>query len=328
MEIKFNYFRKARIAKQWFIPVMALLMPLIFLASCKKDKTEKFNKAQLTVFQYISTNKQLSIYQAALKRAGLYNAETFSNGGPFTVFAPVDSAFISAGITLDSINKYDPQTLAQVLKYGIVNGRISSTSLVGLYSEDVTTLNMLYKPTITKNYYGIFFNGVPLVAGGSADLNDGVVQELQKTSFPPVGTILDVIKKAPDLTMLAAAIKALNLETKFSTIGVNSTYWTLLAPNDNAFKKFGYPDTASIYADPSKLSLVLQVSTLGGQQRLFTSSFLGGYAIGGKQFYVEPDGITIESIGNTGSTHIIRSNIMATNGVVQEVDQVLTPYLF
>lgn len=307
---------------------LVFLLSLFLFASCKKDNTGTKNKARPSVFQYISQNKQLSFYQAALKRAGLYHAETFSNGGPFTVFAPVDSAFISAGLTLDSINRYDPKALAMALKYGIVYGRISSASLVGFYAEDVGGLDSLDKPNLVKNYYGVFFNGIPLVPGGSTDLNDGVVQELQKVALPPTGSLLDIIQKTPNLTLLAAAIKALNLESKYSTIGVNSTYWALFAPTDDAFKKFGYPDVAAINADPSKLQLILQVNTLGSAQKLFTSSFLGGYAIGGEGFYVETDGFTIISEGNTTPIHIIHGNIVATNGVLHVVDQVPAPFTF
>jgi uncharacterized surface protein with fasciclin (FAS1) repeats len=175
METKYNHLKKMKINNQWYIAITMFFLSLFFVTSCKKENTEQFNKPQQTVFQYISTNKNLSLYQAALKRAGMYNAETFSTGGPFTVFAPVDSAFISAGLTLDSINKYNPQALALVLKYNIAYGKISSTSLVGFYAQDVPSQNPTYKPRITKNYYGIFFDGIPLVAGSSVDLGDGAL---------------------------------------------------------------------------------------------------------------------------------------------------------
>ncbi len=308
--------------------IILFLLPLFFFASCKKEDSETFNKAKPTVFQYIGQNKQFSLYQAALKRAGLDNAETFSKGGPFTVFAPVDSAFINAGLTLDSINRYDPKALAIALKYGIVYGKISTESLVGFYAEDVNTLDTLSKPNLVKNYYGVFFNGIPIVPGGSADLNDGVVHELQKVALPPAGTLTDIIKKMPNLSFFAATIKALNLETKYSGLATNSYYYELFAPTNDAFKAFGYPDEAAIIADPSKLSLVLQTTALTFPQRFFTSSFLGGYDLSSQNFYAEADGFTLISVGNTTPIHIIHGNIVGTNGVLQIVDQVPTPYQF
>lgn len=324
MKFRNNYPQNSIIGSLRAVAGIMILLLLFFFTSCKKDNTATANKAKPTVFQYISQNKQFSLYQAALKRANLYNAETFSNGGPFTVFAPVDSAFISAGLTLDSINRYDPQTLATALKYGIVNGRISSTSLVGFYAEDVTSLDTLSKPNLVKNYYGIFFNGVPIVPGGSTDLNDGVVHELQKVALPPTASLIDIIKKTPDLSLFAEAIKSLNMESKYAMLNNNSyAYFELFAPTNEAFKAFGYPDAAAIDADPTQMSYILQGCTLVFPQRIFTSTFLGGYDLNSQNFYAETDGFTLILVGNPTPIHIIHGNIVATNGVLQVVDQVI-----
>jgi len=306
------------------IIIVSLLLPFLFLMSCKKEKAEQFNVAKQTVFQYISTSKDLGLYQAALKRAGMYNAETFSNGGPFTVFAPVDSAFINAGLTLDSINKYDPQALALVLRYNIIFGKISAASLVGFYAEEVPSQNPTFKPTINKNYYGIFFDGIPLVNSSSVDLGDGAVHELIKMPFPPVTDIFDLINKSPDLTFFAAALKHIGYDARLSAPGPNlgnsSPYWTVLAPTNEAYKKFGYPDTAAIYADDPN-NLVQNIFYYVVQDKIFTSSFIGGGYFGG--FVVQADGFSIFSRGNVGLAHIIHPDILATNGVIQVVDQVL-----
>jgi uncharacterized surface protein with fasciclin (FAS1) repeats len=333
MEIKNNYLKKMKLNNKWFMAITMLLLPLFFLASCKKAP-EQFNKALPTVFQYISANKQLSLYQAALKRAGMYNADTFSNGGPFTVFAPVDSAFISVGLTLDSINRYDPQALSLVLKYSIVYGEISSSSLVGFYSEDAFSLNPTYKPRIAKNYYGIFLDGIPLVNGGSIDLGDGVVHELRRLAFPPTGNLFEMISKSPDLTFFTAALKRIGYDTKISAApvvpsyvtGDGALYWTVFAPTNNAYKVFGYPDIASINnADPSQLQMLINTYVIQGQ-KLLTSGFMGGFPINNNAFYIDTDGFTIETKGNVSPTHIIRPDIIATNGVLQVVDQVIVPF--
>lgn len=324
METKYSHLNKMKINNRWYVPITMLVLSL--LMSCKKEKTEQFNVAKQTVFQYISTNKNLSLYQAALKRAGMYNAETFSNGGPFTVFAPVDSAFINAGLTLDSINKYNPQALALVLKYNIIFGNISATSLVGFYAEEVPSQNPTSKPTINKNYYGIFFDGIPLVNGSSVDLGDGAVHELKKMPFPPVTDIFDFINKSPDLTFFAAALKHIGYDARLSalapTLGNSSPYWTVLAPTNEAYKKSGYPDIASIYAD-DPTNLVQHIFTYVIQGKFFTSDFIGGGYLGLTGFIVQADGFSISSNGNVGFTHIIHPDIVTTNGVVQVVDQVL-----
>eukprot|EP01132_Coremiostelium_polycephalum_P023670 gene23670-28229_t len=303
-----------------------LMLPLVFLISCKKNPDEQFNKAKSTVFQYISTAKDLNLYQAALKRAGIYTAETFSNGGPLTVFAPVDSAFINAGLTLDSINRYNPAALALILKYNIVYGKIGSGSLVGFYAEDALSLNGTYRPRLMKNYYGIFLDGAPLVTGASAELGDGVVHELRRMVFPPTTNLFDLINKSPDLTFFAAALKHIGYDKVLSlppppdpnVSGDAALYYTVFAPTDAAYKKFGYPDINAINAaDPFVMKNQIDDYYLM-RGKLLTSGFIGGYVFLFNNYYVMADGRSIFIRGNAEPTHIIRPVGILTNGALQE----------
>src|SRR5512139_3745426 len=61
---------------------------------------------------------------ALLKTAGL--ADALKAQGPFTIFAPTDAAFAQLSPeTLDALNK-DPQKLATLLKYHVVEGQITA----------------------------------------------------------------------------------------------------------------------------------------------------------------------------------------------------------
>ncbi|MET3114977.1 putative surface protein with fasciclin (FAS1) repeats [Pedobacter sp. CG_S7] len=58
-------------------------------------------------------------------------AQVLSGAGPFTVFAPTNQAFITAGFpTIAAINAADPATLTNILTYHVVAGRIFSSDLV------------------------------------------------------------------------------------------------------------------------------------------------------------------------------------------------------
>jgi uncharacterized surface protein with fasciclin (FAS1) repeats len=63
----------------------------------------------------------------AVEAAGL--GETLADGGPFTVFAPTDEAFAALPPETVSGLLADPPTLAQVLTYHILPGRITSTQI-------------------------------------------------------------------------------------------------------------------------------------------------------------------------------------------------------
>ncbi len=81
-------------------------------------------------------NPNLTYLVAALQRAGL--VQTIATGGPFTVFAPTNAAFMAAGFpTIASIQAADPATLTRILTYHVISGReLSST----LRSGEVNTL--------------------------------------------------------------------------------------------------------------------------------------------------------------------------------------------
>jgi uncharacterized surface protein with fasciclin (FAS1) repeats len=75
---------------------------------------------------------------AAAKAAGL--AETLSDGGPFTVFAPTDDAFaaLPAGTVENLLKPENKDQLVRILKHHVVSGRIYSEQVIA--QGRVTTL--------------------------------------------------------------------------------------------------------------------------------------------------------------------------------------------
>ena len=79
------------------------------------------------------SNPNFSYLVAAVLRAsqGTTNvASVLSGAGPFTLFAPTNDAFKAAGFaTTDAINNADPNTLAAILTYHVISGRVFSSDL-------------------------------------------------------------------------------------------------------------------------------------------------------------------------------------------------------
>lgn len=79
------------------------------------------------------SNPNFSYLVAAVLRAsqGTTNvASVLSGAGPFTLFAPTNDAFKAAGFaTTDAINNADPNTLAAILTYHVIAGRVFSSDL-------------------------------------------------------------------------------------------------------------------------------------------------------------------------------------------------------
>jgi uncharacterized surface protein with fasciclin (FAS1) repeats len=142
--------------------------------------------------------------------------------------------------------------------------------------------------------------------------------------------IFDLIDKSPDLTFFAAALRHIGYDGMLSVpppsnpnvTGDNALYYTIFAPTNEAYIKFGYADIAAINADdPFNLQYYIDTYIIPG--KVFTSAFIGGYQFDGANFYVQADGFSIFSVGNVGLTHIVHPDILATNGVIQVVDQVI-----
>lgn len=86
-----------------------------------------------TIVETAIGNPNLSLLVAAVLRAsqGSTNvANVLSGAGPFTVFAPINQAFINAGFANEAaVNAADPNTLTSILTYHVIPGRIFSSDL-------------------------------------------------------------------------------------------------------------------------------------------------------------------------------------------------------
>ena len=86
--------------------------------------------AQKTVVDIAVGSKDHSTLVAAVKAAGL--VETLQSAGPFTVFAPVNSAFdkLPNGTVASLLKPENKATLTKVLTYHVVSGNLDAAAVV------------------------------------------------------------------------------------------------------------------------------------------------------------------------------------------------------
>lgn len=299
---------------------------LLLFSACEKEA--EHTAPQLSITDYITRSPELKLLHAAMLRTQIDTA--FANGGNYTFFAPVDSAFISAGLTLDKIQAYDPVALGNILKYHIAIGRIDGNELLGFFRQDLFTLYTPQNPIITKNYYGIFINGNKVLHANIPAAN-GVIQEIGQIIQPQKGHLLEVLKAAPDLTYMSAFFD--EYEPARSLLLNNRV--TLLAPTDEAWKAYGFATLQDFQqADMDFLYNKIIIYYIGGGDYgglgggLFTSEFMGGFrftaldrSVFSNMMFTD-DGFHIISISNLRNTNLIRPNIPAVNGSLHVMDQV------
>lgn len=320
------------------------LLAAIWLCSCTKEEKTSANKPAPLLKEYIKGDGQLRVLQAAIIKSGLDKDSAFSNGGPYTFFAPTDSAFARAGITMATIANYDPARLSLLLKGHIVPGSISSKTLVGFYWQDVNTLHPDVSLKVTRNYHGIFVNGISM-AEANIEAGDGVMHKVNQIAFPPSGNLLEVIRGRADLTFLSAVINKMpryleylaEPDTLKQISGKRFRGMTIWAPDNNAFRAMGYPSVAALDAeDPEVLRKMM--ATILVAERYYVADMMDGLgsleygtflqftgAGTGRGYQVLEGGATFRTAGNITNPRIIHPDITASNGVLQVLDQILKP---
>ena len=117
---------------------------------------------------------------AALKAAGLVN--TLNGKGPFTVFAPSDTAFskLPAG-TVDGLLKPENKAkLVSILTYHVIPGKIMSGDIAG---KKISVKTVQGSEISVDAMYGVKINDSNVVSADIATTN-GVIHVIDKVLMP------------------------------------------------------------------------------------------------------------------------------------------------
>jgi uncharacterized surface protein with fasciclin (FAS1) repeats len=121
------------------LPLAILSLLVTSVSFGQKEKTVEVGGAAMypskTIVDNAVNSKDHTTLVAAVKAAGL--VETLQSDGPFTVFAPVNSAFekLPAG-TVDMLLKTENKSkLAGILTYHVVSGKWDSKSIAKMIKD-------------------------------------------------------------------------------------------------------------------------------------------------------------------------------------------------
>merc|ERR1711976_920255 len=139
--------------------------------------------AQDIVQTALSTGNH-GILAEALTKANL--VATLQGAGPFTVFAPTDTAFSNAlaALGISKQELLDRSDLADILKYHVLAGKTLSGALTA--SQNVNTLQGK-AVTITKDGATVKY-GDALVTTADVNTSNGVIHVIDKVVLPPSDT--------------------------------------------------------------------------------------------------------------------------------------------
>ena len=310
-----NYFR--------LFPVIALLGLTLFSVSCKKDSTNDGFKSN-TIVDVAASNSDFSSLVAALRKTGLDIAlsNTIEN---FTVFAPTNAAFsaLLSELKVASLDDIPTATLTKVLLYHVKAGKASASQIAtGYYSTlaagpaDGSLLSMYVDMSTTT------INGRSKITKTDIMANNGVIHVIDKVLLPM--SIVDHAVVNPNLSSLVAAVTKASL---VSALADNTKTYTVFAPTNGAFA-----------ALLSKLGVTLNDLSAGTLTPILLYHVLSGYipaakvtagyfptlsSAFGKNVVVQI--ATTNGVMLNNSSKVIATDVVATNGIIHVIDQVLLP---
>jgi uncharacterized surface protein with fasciclin (FAS1) repeats len=131
--------------------------------------------------------------------------------------------------------------------------------------------------------------------------------------------IIDTAVAAGQFTTLATALTAAGLIDTLKGDGP----FTVLAPTDEAFAKLDEAELSALLADTQKLTAVLTYHVIAGAVMAEVVTTLSeAETLEGSMVEIEVvDGAVVLN----GESHVITTDIAATNGVIHVIDTVLMP---
>jgi len=293
----------------WRLSVLPLA--LVFAAACDSSPTDPPSPSVAGVVQ---EEANLSTLAGVLQDAGL--VPTLSNGGPFTVFAPTNSAFANLpdGV-LDEVLA-DAELLEAVLLNHVVSGTVTSGSLSN--GQELTTVG---GGTLTVTIQGGTVRiGDAVVTQADLEASNGVVHVIDAVLVPelpePTPDLVDTAVSA-GFSTLVAAVQAAGLEDVLRGDGP----FTVFAPTNAAFDALPDGVLESLLGDPEGLAQVLTYHVVAG--RVMAADLQEGQLVTTVQG--EEIRITLAGGARVNGVDITATDVEAANGVIHIIDAVLLP---
>lgn len=263
----------------------------------------------------------LSTLVAAVKQGEL--VETLSSKGPFTVFAPVNSAFAKLPEeTIKSLMEDENrEALQNILKYHVVAGKVMAADVVKMDGKSAKTVQG-QEVSIRVEDGKVYVNDSQ-VTKTDIVCSNGVVHLIDSVLLPPdkMPSIVEVAVGNEDFSTLVKLVKHAGLVETLSGEGP----FTVFAPNNAAIAKLDKATVELLLSDEGKEKLgeILKYHVVAG--KVMAADVVGlkkAKSVQGGDIAIEvKDG----KVYLNGKTQVIATDIECGNGVIHVIDSVILP---
>jgi len=308
------------------IGTFGILFAIMFLfAACSKDEennVEPQNQGPTnSIVEIASSDDNFSILVDALVKADLVTA--LQGDGPFTVFAPTNSAFESLFQTLgvNGIDDLSAAALTPILLYHVVGAKAMSTDLSTGYYETLSNSTPDGKGMVIYAAIGneVSINSSANVTTADLEATNGVIHVIDQVILPP--TVVDIAIQNPNFSILVEAVVKAGLVDALSGAGP----FTVFAPTNDAFEAAfaalgisGLDDLTAEALTPILLYHVVPDNVLASEvssgmvPTLNTESNIS--------ISVSSEGVVLDN-----TAKVIATDAQGSNGVVHAIDNVILP---
>jgi uncharacterized surface protein with fasciclin (FAS1) repeats len=305
-----------------FILVAVLIL---FFWACNKQETNNINPSTSSLSYILANGTNTMIFNSAVVKAGLDTV--FSGPSIFTLLVPNDLACIQSGFTQTVINGFTHDQAKQWVLYQTYAGTaLTFESFIGKTEEKLIMADgdSIF---VTGDSNRTYVNGYQFLNSEAAGSN-GTMLALQNVLVPPTMNLAQMVNSDSSLTFFnQAVLLATPVPDTLSNMLSTGGPFTLLAPNNDAFRILGYNSPADVSAiSPDSLRTLVLTSLV--PQRIFSYDVVDSLqvqTVNDSTLILNITGLTtsVKVIGSPYSSNFVSYNTMAINGVLFKTDSLL-----
>ncbi len=309
--------------------LLTVLSSFVFV-SCDNDDDEPTPQVP-NIVEFAQGDANFSLLVDAVVKADL--ATVLSGDGPFTLFAPNNTAFqafLNAAGT-NTIENTPKEVLVQVLTNHVISGELKAASLSTGY--EMTLSGTSFGNDITANIYintdqGVTINGTSSVITPDVEVSNGVIHVIDAVIAPP--TVVTFATADPNFSSLVAALTAPGLSTNFVNVLSGNGPFTVFAPTNAAFQALldSNPDWNTVTDIPtSTLEAVLLYHVASGNVR--STDLVDDMDVttlsSDAKFQIDLDQNPPMIMAGQNTANIVVTDVQTQNGVIHVIDTVILP---
>ncbi len=305
--------------------ILLALLSLLSLGACNKNTPSGINSQTSSLSYILAAGTNTTIFYSAVVKAGLDSI--FNGPSIFTLMVPNDAACTQSGYGQAVINGFTADQARNWVLYQTYAGTaLNFNSFIGFTEEKLIMANG-DSVFVSGDSNRTYVNGYQFL-NSEATASNGMMLALQNVLVPPQQNLAQIVGGDTSLSFFNQAILlATPVPDTLSNLLATGGPFTLLAPNNNAFRNLGYNS-------PTDLNLVspdtLRMIVLSGliPQRLFSndiadSSTFRTVSDSTLIFYTIGIEASVQVVGSDTTSNIISANQMAINGVLFKIDGLL-----